>query len=43
MAVKDLIALYQNNGSAIFSRTLWHEIRDLAREVHRVADPFCLQ
>jgi len=29
IAVKDLVALYQNNGSAIFSRTLWHEIRDL--------------
>ena len=29
IAVKDLIALYQNNGSAIFSRTFWHEIRDL--------------
>ncbi len=29
IAVKDLIALDQNNGSAIFSRTLWHEIRDL--------------
>jgi uncharacterized protein len=29
IAVEDLIALYQNNGSAIFSRTLWHEIRDL--------------
>jgi uncharacterized protein len=25
----NLIALYQNNGSAIFSRTAWHEIRDL--------------
>jgi uncharacterized protein len=29
IAANDLVALYQNNGSAIFSRTLWHEIRDL--------------
>ena len=29
IAAKDLIALYQDNGSVIFSRTLWHEIRDL--------------
>lgn len=29
IAVKDLIALYRDNGSAIFSRSLWHEIRDL--------------
>jgi Patatin-like phospholipase len=29
IAIKNLIALYQNNGNAIFSRTLWHEIRDL--------------
>ena len=29
IAIKDLIALYQNNGNAIFSRTFWHEIRDL--------------
>jgi uncharacterized protein len=27
--IADLIALYQNNGSAIFSHTVWHEIRDL--------------
>jgi hypothetical protein len=29
ITVKDLINLYEENGSAIFSRTLWHEIRDL--------------
>lgn len=29
ISTKDLIGLYENNGSAIFSRPLWHEIRDL--------------
>lgn len=29
ISTKDLIGLYENNGSAIFSRTLWHEVRDL--------------
>jgi len=29
MSPQALIDLYQDNGGAIFSRTLWHEIRDL--------------
>ena len=29
ISTKDLIGLYENNGNAIFSRPLWHEIRDL--------------
>jgi len=29
MSHQALIELYQNNGAAIFSRTIWHEIRDL--------------
>lgn len=33
MAPQALIDLYQNNGSTIFSRTLWHEIRDLGELV----------
>jgi patatin-like phospholipase/acyl hydrolase len=33
MAPQSLIDLYRNNGGAIFSRTLWHEIRDLGELV----------
>jgi len=29
IALQDLIALYQNHGNAIFSHSLWHEVRDL--------------
>jgi len=29
ISTEDLIELYENNGSAISSRTLWHEVRDL--------------
>src|SRR5260370_13331718 len=29
ISTNDLIGLYENNGNAIFSRPLWHEIRDL--------------
>lgn len=31
--IKSLIDLYQDDGHAIFSRTLWHEIRDLGEFV----------
>jgi hypothetical protein len=33
MPPQALIDLYQDNGSAIFSRTVWHEIRDLGELV----------
>lgn len=29
MSIQSLVALYQNNGSVIFSRSVWHEIRDV--------------